>query len=313
MDETAIKGVRDHPPLNMIKEVVNCKSPESKDVEVPKMSESSCDPIYPDDLCPFGDEEEDEESVKKPDYDASLNPFGSDDEEEIEDATGAQHCITPMAAPRTSLLHSSPSPVPRNQDKAIRRYNSSSVLEKASRRPDLPPPPPPKPRLSSPFGNRKKAAPKFPLPGTHSSMSNDTLSIESGSIPGTPDAPRRSGHSNNHRNSLSPSGSTPSDDESISTQESVEHLHKHRYIKKKKAPPIPVPKRTIVTGSIQEIQDELCDIGDRLVELQKRNDELEELFRKGGTHRQRRLITEYLAFAQEKCSFARRQEELSYM
>ena len=115
-----------------------------------------------------------------------------------------------------------------------------------------------------------------------------------------------------------------------STPESVTPVRK--VIKKRPAPAPPQAIRRTVCGSLQQIQFDLNQIGDRLAVIQSRINDLEKVFAKekeshscdkqgqdvgqgiriSGPVDQTSLISEYLELTRETCTLARKQEELMY-
>ena len=304
---------------------------------------------YPTELNPFGDDDDDnkvdgeednevydldssvintsslENSIYSKcsvndDYDDSLNPFGAEEVESEEQEAQLPKRFTPIPAPRRSLLNSSPL--------SSRSSYSTSSLERIKHRsklePDLKinsrhsasnlsfnsltPGHTPSPRRSG----KKGLAPKPPISDSNSSLlsrtTSDTVSINSDTASCSPALTRKA---DNISNSSTPVRSMTPDSDEVLDKNTFGYWRK----KKRQAPSIPIARRSILTVSLPEIQEECNVIGDKLASFESRIKQLEALISSKDLSKQRlkKGVIEFLQLAKEKCTLIKRQEELGYM
>lgn len=298
---------------------------------------ASCATNYDDSLNPFGDEDEDNADEKSatqqlptptPRSLRNLNPaVKSPSQSPIPSrkllSSHNSHSTASLDRSRNRPPHPPP-PLPKNGP-VLKPSPTTLSLESAdaSSPSDLGPrSSTPQPRPSRPL--KKKAAPKPPSPSVPPndrsvnatkdclSLNTSFASVEASpnvsavsSVPGSP-ASARVG---SRRVSLTPSvGSVRSD---LDSDASHSIGNSSTLKKKRQAPAPPQATRREVFGSLDTIQAELNDIGDRLAEIQIHVVHLEDEF-KANNGEQSELIYNYLEFAKETCSLARKQEELMY-
>lgn len=352
-------------------------------------------PVYPDDLNPFGDDEEEanEQENKRlaslnnstrssnsnshgrvegkaaygcksqVDYDESLNPFG-DDEEEDENVQVRSHSTPSSNA--TSFTRSltndqspvNPVPKPRkslyvNTVNSDSRQLSPSLLRKGTpgqpspgrgsyrmSRPNVPPPPAPgdvlkcingnstvtSPNSPSNEGRRKKPpAPKPPSPSNVKNSSNVTLnaSLSSSLANSTANLDANSVHSicsNSSPISTPRTSDRRFSSANVSTNNESDSATPVPIKVPRKKRPAPEPPKAIrrnVIGSLESIEKNLDEIGDRLVEITKEFELLDEYFTNNPLNDAANessdaesKIYKYLELARERCTLARKQEEL---
>ncbi|XP_059483050.1 MICAL-like protein 1 [Neocloeon triangulifer] len=273
--------------------------------------------VYPDDLNPFGDEEEEvEEKKESPKKVISLNPFGSDsDEEEVKEEV--------KPSPRR-LIPVEPSLNPFWED-GDEEEEEKPVPRPRSFQKDFPSTPNPMPRTSlpasSPLGSlKKKKKPPPPPPPTASNNTTPTPSPSS-----TLSKARK-----NRRAPLPPGSSPPKetkDELNRRQQVAPEKSHQGEWKRKKRpAPGLPIPpRRQVIAIPIEEARRELEMIEVQQRGLEKQGVRLEEEIR---TRLEKsvsaedehslpvdveEMVMQLMDLVMEKNELFRRQAELMYL
>ncbi|KAI1289777.1 MICAL-like protein 2 [Halotydeus destructor] len=306
--------------------------------------------LYPTDLNPFGDDDESPEtklnsSAKSTErYDDSLNPFGDEEEDEPgpepvrlnptpvpaprrAKQAGASPSVSPMPSERktisvgnTSLnrtLSTSPTMLPRRSGSAVPYANDEHVsgprtsTPQAARRATKKKVAPKPPQVVSPLASARTLQTTDASYSSLPSADSANVSLVSSSMPESPTSVRSSSL---RRPSLTPStisvrSDVGSDNSSLRDNTSLNAMSLR---KKRPAPAPPQATRRKVYGSVETIQVDLNEIGDKLAEIQVHVKHLEEAFQSSKDANQAELIFNYLEMARQTCSLARKQEELMY-
>lgn len=260
---------------------------------------------YPDYLSPFGDDIDTSEvnPVTNDDYDESLNPFGDDTSEQHSPVDQLKECekrddrdlnkvdnIVKNNSPEEDELKSATS----QHHESTRSASCNKEIE--SQPASLDCPPVPLPRTKSLL--KKELAQKNKQPNTQSRNENQ--------------APLKANHSlasisiQNHNQS----GSDNDKPGSASANPPFQ-----RKKNKRNAPPVPINFKRQVFGSVNEIENELNNIGDELEELEKNFLSCQASLKEShdtDPHRFSKSRSEMVEILEKKNSISRRQKELMY-
>lgn len=264
---------------------------------------------YPEYLSPFGDDD-DKESTQLENYDDSLNPFGEDDEKNDE--------VSDLRKPRA---HEQPAEISMNPfDDRDEGSDGGSVTNETSEGREKSTEIQPELTVSSqsitpqaPTPQPDSLEPPKPLPRTKSLLKKEQALKqrqlkESGNQATTTE-------SDQHASLVSTvsSNSTTSNTNSAATCITTTGLQPRK--NKRNAPPVPINFKRQVSGSLEDIETELNEIGDKLAAYERESSSCQESLK--ATH----LVNEaefeqsrirFIELIKSKNTIIRRQKELMY-
>ena len=269
---------------------------------------------YPDDLNPFGDEDDEAEASRATDTSScTLNPFGSDDEDDSD--------VVTAQPPRVSLN-------PFGSDDE----DEDEVQRRPKNKPQRPPPPSMTPTLSpTPTFSRTSSYKKRPAPPPPTPPPSAMASLRRKEKPAPPPPPPAPTLEAQQRLSAD------SDSDVVRREKSAKELSNltvqcgvnkdsHGQWKRKKgpAPPRPMPqKRQLRKQPLKMIQQELTDIEAKQLELERQGVALERTIRAVTDSEAEALvpagveveemILQLFDLVNEKNELLRRQTELMYV
>lgn len=278
------------------------------------------DDEYPDYLSPFGDEDnggQDCNAVSVDNYDNSLNPFG--DEDETNQETDPSRAASTAAAEKYSnheaaiddLGEGNPfaedednldanRPELNNRQNSLESTNCSITHTHTPQPESLEPPPIPLPRTKSLLKkeqaqkNRQQQLQSAAVPNQADSLLSNTSSTSMSSI-----------------NVTTTGNSTASTTTNTTTNTNSFQRKKN----KRNAPPVPINFKRQVSGSLDAIEEELNEMGDKLAIIEQESSICQENLK--ATHqvneaefaKNRSIFVELI---KRKNSIVRRQKELMY-
>lgn len=230
---------------------------ESPHNTLPTLITSNLDD-YPDHLSPFGAEHEDGEAenssctLQQDDYDNSLNPFDCETDE-ADTANGSQQVNTAVIC---------------SNDKSVttERCDRGDPSNENSSANKLMP--------SSEATNSQPASldiPPVPLPRTKSLLKKElALKKKQSRLVANGAIAREISPNNDPASSAPPQNMMENEDlKSVNRESTITNVVFEKKKNKRNAPPVPVNYKRQVLGSLEEIEEELNDIGDKLGEIEK--------------------------------------------
>lgn len=324
------------------KKVTVAKGNKPEIAKKPKTPTPPVDTIYPTDLNPFGEEDEEEVKAKpqvpskqtKPQiYPTDLNPFGDEDGSESEQA-------------KTTIANESLNP--------FGDFDDEEEVPVENKKTPIPiiNIPQPTPRKATMSNNVKPKSPtsrskKRPAPAPPSNLGKSTQSLNSDHNQPTSLTSSFNEHDSGSANSSVASSRAPTPvprrtkqsttptptraNDTTTVQNSTSEKLNQIKLKKRPAPPIPAYKRELKLSTMDDIEAELNEIGDELPSLEVRRIELEKWLldkqNQGPPSSDDQSTTtddsslneyeerkqEFIGLVKKRCKMSQKQKELMYM
>ncbi|KAG8184867.1 hypothetical protein JTE90_016208 [Oedothorax gibbosus] len=310
-------------PSPISSQKLHTKDLSNKKAEVSKTTEP--DIVYPDDLNPFGDDD-DEEQQPEDEYPDDLNPFGDDDEDIPEPKSSSavadyDETMNPFASDddddesnATPIKQSSKPPRPAPPQTALRFQQDSSFSS-----------------ISTPTGTPKGTLKKRPAPrppGIKDIFPNEDseadVSLKSGPSPSLSrkglQTPSPKFNSLRKSKPAPPPPPTPPVQSDAKAKSVADETPKQPKAKKKRpAPPVPIPKRKDNKKiPLKEILREMKEIEEKQRECERQGREIELLIRdkdkdEEASVEEEEYIMQLFELVNQKNALFRRQAELMYI